>query len=64
MPFEQKNDTFTLFFNEKTSEMQPDLTGHGLIGDRNVKLACWKKVGKSGKEFFSCKVENKDAYKG
>ncbi len=64
MPFELKDDTFSLFFNEKTNDAQPDMTGNGKIGGKDVKLACWKKVGKSGKEFFSCKVEDKDAYRG
>ena len=64
MPFEPKNDTFSLFFNEKTSDAQPDLTGDGKAGDRAIRIACWKKEGRSGKPYYSCKIEDKDAYKG
>ena len=60
MPFEQKDDTFSIFDNEKTSEKQPDYTGQGKIGGREVKLAGWKKVGQSGSNYVSFKVEDKN----
>ena len=64
MPYEPKDDTFSLFKNDKTNDAQPDLTGNGKIGGRDVKLACWKKMSQSGKPFYSCKVEDKDSFKG
>ena len=51
MPYEQKDDTFSIFDNEKTNEKQPDYTGQGKVGGREVKVAGWKKVGQSGKEY-------------
>jgi uncharacterized protein (DUF736 family) len=60
MPYEQKDDTFSIFTNEKTSEKQPDFTGQGKIGGREVKIAGWKKVGKTGTEYVSFKVEDKN----
>ena len=60
MPYEQKDDTFSIFTNEKTSEKQPDFTGQGKIGGREVKLAGWKKGGQSGTNYVSFKVEDKN----
>jgi hypothetical protein len=59
MPYEQKDDTFSIFENEKKNEKQPDYTGQGKIGGREVKIAGWKKVGQSGKQYISFKVEDK-----
>ena len=59
MPFEQKDDTFSVFNNDKTKETQPDFTGQGKIGGRAIKVAGWKKVGQSGVEYISFKVEDK-----
>jgi uncharacterized protein (DUF736 family) len=61
MPYEIKDDTFTIFDNDnKTKETQPDYTGQGKVGGREVKIAGWKKVGQSGKEYVSFKVEDKN----
>ena len=60
MPYEQKDDTFSIFDNEKTNEKQPDYTGQGKIGGREVKIAGWKKVGQSGTSYISFKVEDKN----
>ena len=61
MPYEQKDDTFSIFNNEnKDKESQPDFTGQGKIGGREVKVAGWKKVGQSGVEYISFKVEDKN----
>ena len=46
--------------NEKTNEKQPDYTGQGKIGGREVKIAGWKKVGQSGTSYISFKVEDKN----
>ena len=60
MPYEIKDDTFTIFDNDnKTKDTQPDYTGQGKVGGREVKVAGWKKVGQSGKEYVSFKVEDK-----
>ena len=61
MPYEQKDDTFSIFNNtNKEKESQPDFTGQGKIGGREVKVAGWKKVGQSGVEYISFKVEDKN----
>ena len=61
MPYEQKDDTFSIFNNSnKEKESQPDFTGQGKIGGREVKVAGWKKVGQSGVEYISFKVEDKN----
>jgi uncharacterized protein (DUF736 family) len=61
MPYEIKDDTFTIFDNDnKTKDTQPDYTGQGKVGGREVKVAGWKKVGQSGKEYVSFKVEDKN----
>tara|TARA_R100001510_G_scaffold57558_1_gene66155 strand:- start:4375 stop:4566 length:192 start_codon:yes stop_codon:yes gene_type:complete len=61
MPYEQKDDTFTIFTNDKMNEKQPDYTGQGKIGGREVKVAGWIKIGQSGTEYISFKVEEKGA---
>tara|TARA_R100001086_G_scaffold125215_1_gene64729 strand:+ start:69 stop:323 length:255 start_codon:yes stop_codon:yes gene_type:complete len=63
MPYEIKDDTFTIFDNDnKTKDTQPDYTGQGKVGGREVKIAGWKKVGQSGKEYVSFKVEDKNNF--
>jgi|TARA_Y100000004_G_C8642901_1_gene297808 uncharacterized protein (DUF736 family) len=63
MPYEIKDDTFTIFDNDnKTKDTQPDYTGQGKVGGREVKVAGWKKVGQSGKEYVSFKVEDKNNF--
>ena len=61
MPYEQKDDTFSIFNNEnKDKESQPDFTGQGKIGGREVKVAGWMQGGQSGVEYISFKVEDKN----
>tara|TARA_X000001382_G_scaffold33303_2_gene21904 strand:- start:1550 stop:1750 length:201 start_codon:yes stop_codon:yes gene_type:complete len=61
MAYEHKNNTFTLFYNEgKEKEIQPDFTGQGKIGDKDVEVAGWKKTSQNGKEYISFKVAEKE----
>lgn len=65
MAYEAKDNTFSMFDNEnKTNENQPDFTGQGKIGGKDVKIAGWKKTSANGKEYISYKVEEKGAYLG
>ncbi len=58
--FEPKNNTFTLFLNDKKEkDSQPDYKGSGLIDNTEVWVAGWKKKGKKG-TFLSCSIQPKD----
>tara|TARA_R110000744_G_scaffold45294_2_gene100645 strand:- start:181 stop:408 length:228 start_codon:yes stop_codon:yes gene_type:complete len=62
MPYEIKDNTFTMFTNDnKTKENQPDYTGQGKFLGKEVKIAGWKKVSAAGKGYVSYKVEEKDS---
>jgi uncharacterized protein (DUF736 family) len=61
MAYEQKDNTFSIFTNDnKSKESQPDYTGQGKFQGEDIKVAGWKKVAKTGKEYISFKVEKKD----
>lgn len=61
MPFEQKDNTFSIFTNDnKSKDSQPDYTGQGKFLGTDVKVAGWKKTGKTGREYVSFKVEKKE----
>lgn len=61
MPYEIKDNTFTMFTNDnKSQENQPDFTGQGKFFGKEVKIAGWKKVSAAGKEYVSYKVQEKD----
>jgi len=53
-----------IFLNEKQNENQPDYTGNLNVLGRQVRIACWKKVSKSGKNMMSCKITDEDSNKG
>lgn len=58
MAFEQKNNTFSLFENDKKgNDRRPDYSGKGLIDGEEMKIAIWKKVSKSGIPYLSGTVE-------
>lgn len=58
MAFEQKDNSFTLFENDKKgNEKAPTLKGKGMIGGKEVKIAVWKKTGKTGVEYWSGTIE-------
>lgn len=58
MAFEMKPNTFTLFENDKKgNDKAPDYKGKGLINGQEVKIAVWKRTGKTGVEYWSGNIE-------
>ena len=56
--FIQKNNTGSLFLNErKTETKHPDYTGKAIINNKPYWVSAWIKVGKSGKKFISISVQ-------
>ena len=48
MAFEHKENTATVFANDKKSaDNQPDYTGKGKVGDELMEFAMWKRTAKS-----------------
>lgn len=61
MAFEQKENTGSLFPNNKTKETQPDMKGAALINGVTYEIAAWHKVSKNGKEYLTLKYSVKNA---
>lgn len=58
MAYEVKDNTFSLFENDKKgNEKAPDLKGKGLVDGKEVKIAVWKRTSQSGVEYWSGIVE-------
>ncbi len=58
MAYELKNNTFSLFENDKRgNEKAPDMRGRGLVSGVEVKIAVWKRTGKTGVEYWSGSIE-------
>lgn len=54
MSYEIKDNTFTLFNNDKKgNDLAPDFKGRGLVNGKDVQIAVWKKTAKSGTEYLS-----------
>ena len=53
MAFEHKENTATVFTNDKkSSDNQPDFTGKGKVGDTLMEFAMWKRKSKAGNEYY------------
>ena len=53
-----KDNTFSLFDNDKKgNDKAPDYKGRGLINGAEVKIAVWKRTGKTGVEYLSGVIE-------
>ena len=53
MAFEHKENTATVFENDKkSSDNQPDFTGKGKVGDTLMEFAMWKRKSKAGNEYY------------
>ena len=58
MAFEMKDNTFSLFENDKRgNDKAPDYKGKGLINGKEVKIAIWKRKSASGIEYLSGTIE-------
>ena len=56
-----KDNTFTLFDNDKKgNDKAPDFKGKGLVDGKEVKIAVWKRTGKTGVEYFSGVIEKNE----
>lgn len=56
--FIQKNNTGTLFLNErKTETHHPDYTGKAIINGKAMWVSAWIKTAKNGKRFISISVQ-------
>lgn len=60
MAFEQRDNSGSLFKNEKkTQDNHPDYTGSAIIDGKPKRLAAWLKTGKtSGKKFLSISIKD------
>tara|TARA_A100000172_G_scaffold28121_2_gene16554 strand:+ start:3002 stop:3226 length:225 start_codon:yes stop_codon:yes gene_type:complete len=53
MAFEHKENTATVFSNDKKSaENQPDFTGKGKVGEKLMDFAMWRRKSKAGNEYY------------
>jgi len=63
MPYEQRDNSGTLFVNDKKTDPKsslPDRKGDGVINGQKVWISAWIKQGKSG-EFLSLSFTPKEA---
>lgn len=62
MPYEQRDNSGTLFVNDKKTDPKsslPDRKGDGVINGQKVWISAWTKQGKSG-EFLSLSFTPKE----
>lgn len=58
MAYEQKNNSGSLFRNDKKqTEKQPDYNGTVKVDGKDYKLAAWIKESKSGQKYFSLSLQ-------
>lgn len=58
MAYEQKDNTWSLFKNDKKSkETQPDYNGNIMINGVKMQLSAWVKESKNGMKYFSGSVK-------
>lgn len=61
MAYEIKDNTFSLFENDKKgNEKAPDYKGKGLIDGKEVRVAIWKRTSKSGIEYLSGSIDRSE----
>lgn len=57
--FEQKDNTLTLWMNDKKEKpTDPLMTGKGLIDGKEKRVAAWKNTSKAGKSYMTIKVND------
>ena len=58
MAYEMKDNTFSLFENDKKgNDKAPDWRGKALIGGKEMRIAVWKRKSASGIEYLSGSIE-------
>jgi uncharacterized protein (DUF736 family) len=58
MAYEIKDNTFSLFENDKKgNDKAPDYKGKGKVSGVEVKIAVWKRTSQSGVEYWSGSIE-------
>lgn len=58
MAYELKNNTFSLFENDKKgNDKAPDFRGKGMVDGKEVRIAVWKRKSASGIEYLSGTIE-------
>lgn len=58
MAYEIKDNTFSLFENDKKgNDKAPDYKGKGKVSGVEVKVAVWKRTSQSGVEYWSGSIE-------
>lgn len=58
MAYELKNNTFSLFENDKKgNDKAPDFRGKGMVDGKEVRVAVWKRKSTSGIEYLSGTIE-------
>jgi uncharacterized protein (DUF736 family) len=57
MAYEQKDDTITLWMNDKKSkDTDPLMTGKGLVKGKEVRAAAWKNISRAGSSYMNIKI--------
>lgn len=58
MAYEIKDNTFSLFENDKKgNDKAPDFRGKGMVDGKEVRVAVWKRKSASGIEYLSGTIE-------
>ena len=61
MAYELKNNTFSLFENDKKgNDKAPDFRGKGMVDGKEVRVAVWKRKSASGIEYLSGTIEKNE----
>ena len=59
MAYEQRDNTGSLFKNEKkTQDNHPDYTGSAIVDGTPKRLAAWLKTAQSGKKYMSISIKD------
>ena len=55
--FEIKNNSGSLFKNNKTKETQPDYRGKVKVNDKEMEISLWVKESQTGTKYFSASFQ-------
>ena len=60
MAYEQRDNSGSIFKNQKTSENQPDYKGQCMVGGVEMWMSSWLKTGANGTKFMSFSFQPKE----